>query len=88
MSESKGKGGMPGWLVVGIIVALAAAAVGFATRNAKGNKRYSQLVGAIDELIQEGRARAEDAVDVITDTGEDLAKDLKRGMKKAKHRLG
>ncbi|WP_152365380.1 hypothetical protein [Microlunatus speluncae] len=88
MSESKKNGGMPGWLVLGVIVALAAAVVGFATRNAKGNKRYSQLVGAIDDLIQEGRAKAEDAVDVLTETGDDLAKDLKRGMKKAKHRLG
>jgi hypothetical protein len=88
MSDQKNKGAMPVWLVVGIVMALVAAVVGVASKNARGNKKYDQLVGAIEDLIVEGRAKAEDAVDVLSGTGEDLAKDLKRGVKKAKRRLG
>jgi len=88
VSEDKKSTGLPIWLVGGIVLALAAAVVGFASRSAKGNQKYDQLVGAIEELISEGRARAEAAAGVIGDTGEDLAKDLKKGVKKARRRLG
>jgi hypothetical protein len=87
MSDQNNKGTMPIWLVAGVVMALVAAVVGVASKNAKGNKRYEQLVGAIEELINEGRAKAEGAADVLADTREDLAKDLKRGMKRAKRRL-
>ena len=88
MSDQNNKGTMPIWLVAGIIMALVAAVVGVASKNAKGNKRYEQLVGAIEELINEGRAKAEGAADALADTGESLAKDLKRGLNKSKRRAG
>ena len=79
---------VPGWLIVGIIAALAAAVAGLAARNAKGNQRYDQLVSAINDLIEQGRARAENAAELLTDTGQELAKDVKSRAGKVKGRLG
>lgn len=78
----------PWWLIVGIMAALAAAVIGLTARNAKGRKQYEQLVSAIQELVEEGRHRAEDAAEVLSDTGHDLAKDVRRRARKAKRRLG
>jgi gas vesicle protein len=79
---------VPGWVIAGAVVALAAAVIGLTARNAKGKKQYDQLVAAIQDLIEEGRTRAENAADVLTDTGHDLAKDVQRRARKAKRRLG
>ncbi|GAB3764603.1 hypothetical protein [Microlunatus parietis] len=79
---------VPAWLIIGIMAALAAAVIGLAGRNAKGRKQYQQLVDSIREIVEEGRARAETAAEVLTDTGHDLAKDVQRRARKAKRRLG
>jgi hypothetical protein len=77
----------PGWLVVGVVGALAIAVISLAARNAKGKKQYDQLVAAIQEIIAEGRAKAEHVAESLASTGGDLAKDVKRQAEKAKHRL-
>ncbi len=78
---------VPDWVVVGTIVALAAAVVGLAARNVKRQQRYDQLVSAINDLIEQGRARAENTAEVLSDAGHDLAKDATRRARKAKRRL-
>lgn len=75
------------WVIAFVVVTLAAVVIGLASRNAKGKKLYDQLVSAIEDLIEESRDKAEGAADVISDAGEELAKDVERRSRRAKRRL-
>jgi hypothetical protein len=77
MSKKQSKGNS-GLLIFGVVAALVAAVISLVARNAKGKQQYEQLVGAIQQIIAEGRAKAETAAEVISERGEELAKDVKR----------